>query len=114
MKNLGQMMKKAQEMQSRMTEMQENLALMQVEGSAADGLVTVRLSGKFAVLGITIEPGTMEGDAKTTAKTMAKTMEGLVADAFNDAHGKVAVAKQEMIDEMTGGLPLPPGIKLPF
>ncbi len=106
MKNLGQMMKKAQEMQSSMTQMQESLALMQVEGVSADGLVSINLSGKFDVLNITIQPGVMDGDVKT--------MEELIKAAFNDAHGKVAAAKQEMIDEMTGGLPLPPGIKLPF
>ncbi len=106
MKNLGQMMKKAQEMQGRMTEMKENLAAMQVDGASANGLVSVRLSGKFDILGITIAPAAMDGDAET--------MEALVADAFRDAHGKVAVIKQEMMDEMTGGFPLPPGIKLPF
>ena len=108
------MMKKAQEMQGRMTEMKESLAAMQVDGASANGLVSVRLSGKFDILGITIAPAAMDGDGETMAKTMAKTMEGLVADAFRDAHGKVVVIKQEMIDEMTGGLPLPPGIKLPF
>lgn len=100
------MMKKAQEMQSRMTEMKENLAAMQVDGASANGLVTVRLSGKFDILGITIAPAAMDGDAET--------MEALVGTAFQDAHGKVAVIKQEMMDEMTDGLPLPPGIKLPF
>ena len=106
MKNLGQMMKKAQEMQGRMTEMQESLAAMQVDGASANGMVSVRLSGKFDVLNVTIQPAAMDNDAET--------MEALVGTAFQDAHAKVAIIKQEMIDEMTGGLPLPPGIKLPF
>ncbi|MCK5547240.1 MAG: YbaB/EbfC family nucleoid-associated protein, partial [Rhodospirillaceae bacterium] len=53
-----------------------------------------------------IQPAAMDNDAET--------MEALVGTAFQDAHAKVAIIKQEMIDEMTGGLPLPPGIKLPF
>ncbi|MDH5189055.1 MAG: YbaB/EbfC family nucleoid-associated protein [Rhodospirillaceae bacterium] len=107
MKNLGQMMKKAQEMQARMAEMQENLSAMQVEGTSGGGMVTVRLSGKFDVLGVSIADEALESDN-------GELLEDLVAAAFNDAKVKVDAAKKEMTDEMTGGLPLPPGMKLPF
>lgn len=109
MKNLGQMMKKAQEMQTRMSEIQESLAAMHVEGSSDGGLVSVRLSGKFDVLGVNISPSAM-----SAGEGNPEILEDMIASAFNDARAKVDVAKQEMIDEMTGGLPLPPGIKLPF
>ncbi len=107
MKNLGQMMKKAQEMQARMGEMQENLSAMHVDGTAGGGLVKVQLSGKFDVLGVSIDPEVMGADN-------AEMLEDLIAAAFNDARTKVDAAKQAMVDEMTGGLPLPPGMKLPF
>lgn len=107
MKNLGQMMKKAQEMQARMAEMQENLAALQVEGASGGGMVSVRLSGKFDVLGVSIA-------SEALGEDNGEMLEDLVAAAFNDAKNKVDVAKQEMVDEMTGGLPLPPGMKLPF
>ena len=100
-------MKKAQEMQARMAEMQENLAALQVEGASGGGMVSVRLSGKFDVLGVSIA-------SEALGEDNGEMLEDLVAAAFNDAKNKVDVAKQEMVDEMTGGLPLPPGMKLPF
>jgi len=107
MKNLGQMMKKAQEMQAKMGEMQESLSAMEVEGASGGGMVSVRMNGKFDVRGVSIA-------SEALGEDNGEMLEDLIAAAFNDAKAKVDAAKQEMVDEMTGGLPLPPGMKLPF
>lgn len=107
MKNLGQMMKQAQQMQSRMTEMQEEMEAHEVEGVSGGGLVVVRVNGKFDVRGVTIEPSIID-------PSDPEMLEDLVAAAINDAKTKIDTFKQEKMTEMTGGLPLPPGFKLPF
>lgn len=107
MKNLGQMMKKAQEMQARMTEMQENLAALHVEGSSGGGMVSVRINGKFEMLGVSISP-------EAVSENDPELLEDLVAAAYNDARAGVEEQKEKMMGELTGGLPLPPGMKLPF
>lgn len=107
MKNLGQMMKQAQQMQERMQEMQSELEAYEVEGSAGSGLVTVRLSGKFAMRGLTIDPSIIDSSDP-------EMLEDLVQAAFNDAKTKVDTFKADKKAEMTGGLALPPGFKLPF
>jgi len=107
MKNLGQMMKQAQQMQTRMTEMQEEMEAHEVEGSSGGGMVKVRLSGKFDVRGVTIDPSIVD-------PADCEMLEDLVAAALNDAKTKIDAFKQEKMAEMTGGLPLPPGFKLPF
>jgi nucleoid-associated protein EbfC len=92
MKNLGNLMKQAQEMQAKMAEMQDRLAELTVEGAAGGGMVTVTLSGKSEM----------------------KILEDLIVAAHADAKAK---AEQRMADEMkdlTGGLNLPPGFNLPF
>jgi len=107
MKNLGQMMKQAQQMQARMTEMQEQMEAHEVEGQAGGGMVTVRVSGKFEVRAVAIDPSIVD-------PADPEMLEDLIKAAFNDAHAKVDAFKQEKVAEMTGGLPLPPGFKLPF
>ena len=107
MKNLGNMMKQAQQMQSRMTEMKAELEAYETEGSAANGMVVVRLSGKFALNGITIDPSIIDADD-------AEMLEDLIKAAYNDAKGKIDALKAEKMADMTDGLPLPPGLKLPF
>lgn len=107
MKNIGQMMKQAQQMQARMEEMQSEMEAHVVEGSSGGGMVSVRLSGKFDVLGVTIDPSIID-------PADPDMLEDLVAAAINDAKTKVDAFKQEKVAEMTGGLPLPPGFKLPF
>ena len=107
MKNLGQLMKQAQEMQARMGEMQERLAEMSVEGSAGAGMVTVTLNGKGEMKGIRIDPGLVKPDE-------AEILEDLIVAAHADAKAK---SEQRMADEMkelTGGLNLPPGFTMPF
>ena len=107
MKNLGQMMKQAQQMQARMEEMQNEMEAHEVEGASGGGMVVVRLSGKFDVRGVTIDPSIIDPEDP-------EMLEDLVAAAINDAKTKIEAFKQEKVAEMTGGLPLPPGFKLPF
>jgi len=107
MKNLGQMMKQAQQMQTRMSEMQEEMEAHEVEGASGGDMVTVRVNGKFDVRKVTIDPSIIDPQDP-------EILEDLIAAAFNDAKAKVDAFKQGKVDEMTGGLPLPPGFKLPF
>jgi hypothetical protein len=107
MKNLGTMMKQAQEMQAKMAEMQERLANAELEGSSGGGLVLVTLTGKSQVRKIKIDPSLMaEGDVEV--------LEDLIVAAFSDARAKVEAMLAEKMSELTGGLPLPPGLQLPF
>src|SRR3546814_11618389 len=82
MKNLGQMMKQAQEMQAKMGEMQERLAELEVDGAAGGGMIAVTLSGKGDVRSIKIDPSLLVPDE-------AEILEDLIAAAFNDARTKV-------------------------
>lgn len=107
MKNLGQMMQKVQEMQSRMAEMQQKLADMEVAGSSGGGMVTATLNGKGDLRGIKIDPSLINANEKDM-------LEDLIVAAVNDAKGKVDAAAQTEMSKITGGLPLPPGFKMPF
>jgi len=107
MRNLGDMMKKAQEMQSRMAEMQEKLSQVEMTGSAGGGMVEVTISGKMEARRIKIDPSLFQsGDAEV--------VEDLVVAAFNDAKAKVETMVAEKMSELTGGLQLPPGFQMPF
>lgn len=107
MKNLGEMMKKAQEVQARMAEMQEKLGRIEVDGSAGGGMVQVTLTGKFEVRKVRIDPSLYESRD-------VEVLEDLIVAACNDAKGKVDAHVAEQMSELTGGLPLPPGFQLPF
>jgi len=107
MKNLGQMMKQAQQMQARMTEMQEEMEAHEVEGTSGGGMVTVRVNGKFDVRGVSIDPSIIDPQDP-------EMLEDLVMAAIADAKTKIDTFKQDKLADMTGGLPLPPGFKLPF
>ena len=107
MKNLGQMMKQAQEMQSKMTEMQDKLADIEVTGSAGGGMVEYTLTGKNEARRLKIDRSLLTPDS-------AEMLEDLVVAAANDARSKVETKVQEKMSELTGGLQLPPGFKLPF
>ena len=107
MKNLGDMMRKAQEVQTRMAEMQEELGRTELSGSAGGGMVEVTLSGKVEVRRVRIDPSLFQsGDVEV--------VEDLVMAAFNDAKAKVEAHVAEKMQEITGGLQLPPGMQLPF
>jgi len=107
MTNLGQMLKQAQQMQARMGELQEKLNALEVTGSAGAGMVQVTLSGKAEVRQVKIDPSL--ADPKDV-----EVLEDLLVAAFNDAKGKVDRTLAEKMSELTGGLQLPPGFKLPF
>jgi nucleoid-associated protein EbfC len=107
MKNLGDIMKQVQSMQSRMGEMQEKLEAMTVHGQSGGGLVEVSMNGKGNVQQITIDPSLMKPDER-------EILEDLLIAALADAKGKVESAAAEEMKAVTGGLPLPPGMKLPF
>jgi len=105
MKDLMGVMKQMGEMQARMQKMQEELGAMEIEGQAGGGLVKVALSGKGDMKRMHIDPSLMKPDE-------AEILEDLVVAAAQDAKAKLDVQLQEKMQEMTGGLPLPPGLKL--
>ncbi|MCG8445106.1 MAG: YbaB/EbfC family nucleoid-associated protein [Hyphomicrobiales bacterium] len=103
MRDLMGMMKKAQELQSKMAEMQAELEDLEVEGLSGAGMVTVKLNGKGAMRGLTIDPSLIKPEE-------AEILEDLIVAAHNDAQQKVETAMQDKMKEITGGLPLPPGM----
>ncbi|HWV82252.1 MAG TPA: YbaB/EbfC family nucleoid-associated protein [Hyphomicrobiaceae bacterium] len=105
MKDLMGMMKKAQELQGKMQRMQEELAALEVSGQSGAGLVKVTLNGKGEMRSIKIDPSLLKPDD-------AEIVEDLVLAAFQDAKSKVEGEMQKRMQEVTGGLPLPPGLKL--
>ena len=107
MKNLGNMLKEAQKLQSRMTEMQQKLAVMEISGTAGGGLVNVTLNGRGEMRKIKIDPSLADPNEM-------EILEDLVVAACNDAKAKTEAHLQDEMGKLTGGLPLPPGFKLPF
>jgi len=103
---LGNLMKQAQQMQANMQKAQEELANIEVQGEAGGGLVKVVMNGRHDVRRVTIDDS-LFGDDKDM-------LEDLLAAAVNDAVRKVEAANQEKMAAITGGLNLPPGMKLPF
>jgi nucleoid-associated protein EbfC len=106
-KNLAQIMKQAQEMQSKMAEMQENLVNVEITGESAAGMVSVTLNGKGGMIGLNVDPSLIN-------PSDAEVMEDLILAAHNDARAKVDARMQEETSKMMGGIELPPGMKLPF
>ncbi|KFB11338.1 YbaB/EbfC family nucleoid-associated protein [Nitratireductor basaltis] len=107
MRDLMGLMSKAKEMQAKFQAMQEEIAQMEGEGQAAGGSVKVTLSGKFEMKKLEIDPSLFKEDD-------VEILEDLILAAHNDAKAKVEAAMQEKTQEMTAGLPIPPGMKLPF
>ena len=107
MKNLSNMLKEAQKLQQRMGEMQQRLAEMELEGQAGAGLVSVTLNGKGEMRRVKIDPSLVDPNE-------VEILEDLLVAAFNDAKAKVETHVQEEMGKLTGGLNLPPGLKLPF
>lgn len=104
--NLGNMMKQAQMVQENMRQMQEKLATIEVEGQSGAGMVKVTMTCRHDVKRVSIDDSLI-GDDK-------EMLEDLVAAAFNDAVRRVEATTQEKMAELSSGLGLPPGIKLPF
>ena len=107
MKDLLGLMGKAKEMQAKFQTMQEEIATIEARGQAGGGLVRVTLSGKFEMTSLKIDPSLFKEDD-------VEILEDLILAAHNDAKVKVETVMKEKTAELTSGLPLPPGFKLPF
>jgi DNA-binding YbaB/EbfC family protein len=105
MKDLMGMMGKVREMQARMERVQAELEAMEIEGQSGGGLVKVTLNGKGDMRRARIDPSLLKPEE-------AEIVEDLIVAAAKDAKGKVEAAMQSKMAEVTGGLPLPPGMKL--
>ena len=105
MKDIMGMMKQVGQMQARMQQMQEELAQAEIEGQSGAGLVRVTLNGKGDMKKISIDPSLMKPGE-------GEILEDLVLAATQDARAKVESMMAEKMSEITGGLPIPPGLKL--
>jgi DNA-binding YbaB/EbfC family protein len=103
---LAGLMQQAQRMQEEMKRAQEELAQLEVTGQSGGGLVSVRMSGRHEVRGVTIDRKLFADDPEMA--------EDLVAAAINDAVNRIATLSQEKLGGLTSGMNLPPGFKLPF
>ena len=107
MNNFNDMMKKAQEMQKKMQEIQDSLSNLEVEGTSGGGIVKIIMNCKNEVKKIDIDPSIIKNDEK-------EVMEDLIIAALNDAKSKAEEKSQEEMKKLTGGLGLPPGMRMPF
>ena len=107
MVNIGNMMKQAQQMQKKISEAQEKLNSIEVEGVSGGGMVKVTASAKGDIKRITINDSLMKPEEK-------EMTEDLIVAAINDAKQKGEAVSQEEMKSITGGIALPPGMKLPF
>jgi nucleoid-associated protein EbfC len=107
MKNLGQLMKQAQQMQQKMAEMQAELESVEMTGIAGGGMVQLTLNGKGDLKRLKIDKNVVD-----PAET--EVLEDLIVAAFNDARSKVNAHAEAEMQKLTGGLALPGGMKLPF
>ena len=105
MKKFTEMMMQAQQLQGRMADMQAELERTMIEGRSGGGMLVVTLSGKGDMTRVRIDPSLLKpGDTEI--------LEDLIVAAHNDAKAKVEEAMKEKMKSLTGGLPLPPGLKL--
>jgi DNA-binding YbaB/EbfC family protein len=107
MKNLGQMMKQVQEMQDKMQLMQDKMNDISIDGVSGAGMIIATLNGKGMVQKIKIDPTIIDPQE-------VEMLEDLIVAAVNDARSKVDIKVSEKMQEVSGGLSLPPGFKLPF
>jgi len=107
MKDLMGLMSKAKEMQAKMEALQQELAELEVEGVSGGGLVTVTLSGKGHMRSVKIDESLMKAEEKDI-------LEDLILAAHTDAKARAETEMQSRTEELTAGLPIPPGMKLPF
>ena len=105
--NIQQLMKQAQAMQGKMEKMQQDLALVTVEGQSGGGLVKVTMNGKGELTAIKIDPSLLKEEDK-------EMLEDLIVAAANDARHKLDEEVARKTGEAMGGMGLPPGMKLPF
>lgn len=107
MKDIMGMMKGIGEMKAKMEAAQADIANLTVEGRSGGGLVSVTLSGKFDLKGLKIDPSLFRDDD-------VEVLEDLIIAAHADARAKAEEAVSQRMQEVTAGLPIPPGMKLPF
>jgi len=107
MKNLGNMLKQAQQMQAKMQEMQERLGEMEIVGQAGAGMVRLTLNGRGEMRAIKIEKAAVDPDD-------LEVLEDLIIAAYNDAKQKVEAEVGDETQKLMGNIKLPPGMKLPF
>jgi len=103
---LGNLMKQAQQMQGKMQKAQEEIAAMEVTGQSGGGMVTVVMTGRHDVRRVKIDPSLMQDDKEM--------LEDLLAAAVNDAVRLVETVTRDKLASVTGGMELPPGMKMPF
>tara|TARA_B100000378_G_C17916334_1_gene368053 strand:+ start:197 stop:577 length:381 start_codon:yes stop_codon:yes gene_type:complete len=103
---MGGLMKQAQEMQEKMQQVQEEIAQMEVSGEAGAGMIKVTMNGRHDVSRVEIDPSLMQEDKEL--------LEDLLAAAVNDASRKVETQSKARMEEVSSGLNLPPGMKMPF
>lgn len=107
MKDISQIMRQAQQMQAKINEAQKKLEAMEVEGSAGGGMVKLRISGKNALLSLSIDPSLMVAGEQ-------EILEDLIKAAHDDARRKLEDAQNEEMKGLSGGLGILPGFKMPF
>ena len=103
--NIAQLMQQAQKMQENLQRAQEELAKLEITGSAGGGMVSVTLTGAKECRKVRIDPSILSDQ---------EMVEDLIAAAFNDAANKVDVESKSRMGALTSGMPMPPGMKLPF
>ncbi|MBN9044966.1 MAG: YbaB/EbfC family nucleoid-associated protein [Rhizobiales bacterium] len=107
MRDMMGMMKQAKELQAKMKAMQEEIANLEVTAASGGGLVSVTLAGQGTLSALKIDPSLMKEDE-------VEILEDLIIAAHNDAKAKLEAAMAEKTQALTAGLPIPPGMKLPF
>ena len=107
MTNISQIMKQAKEMQEKMAEMQKKIEETEIEGLSGGGAVKVIFNGKHVLKKITIDPNIVD-------KNEVEVLEDLILAAVNDATKKISENMSNQMNSISGGLGLPPGMKLPF
>jgi len=103
--NIAQMMQQAQRMQDNLKRAQEELAQLEVTGTAGGGVVSITITGKFEARRVHVDPSVLAD---------AEMLEDLITAALNDAVNKVNAESEKRMSAATAGMPLPPGMKLPF
>ena len=104
---MGNLMKQAQMMQERMQKMQEEVAKMEVTGESGAGMVKITITGSHNVRRVAIDPSLLQDDDQ-------EMLEDLIAAAFNDAVRRAEEQNKAKMADITGGMQLPPGFKMPF
>src|SRR4051812_5383576 len=107
MRDIMGMMGKVKEMQAKMEKMQADIAALEVEGTAGGGLVTIKMTGKGDMIGLKIDPSLFKEDD-------VEILEDLIVAAHKTAKERAETITAEKTKELTAGLPIPPGMKLPF